>query len=110
LLTEFIPANQIIPTTEGILRILTALKSQTFKARLKFLLKEIGKDFFGDWKKKALPHTVEIDTTAFEGAIAAPLEVPKSIEDTAALKLEKIKCNSAKTSGLCGHRNQSTIR
>jgi sulfite reductase (ferredoxin) len=31
LLTEFIPANQIIPTTEGILRIFDR-KSQTFKS------------------------------------------------------------------------------
>jgi sulfite reductase (ferredoxin) len=28
LLTEFIPANQIIPTTEGILRILTAMAKE----------------------------------------------------------------------------------
>jgi hypothetical protein len=35
-------------------------------------------------------HTVEIDTTFFEGAIAAPLlEVQSQIEDTAALKLGK---------------------
>ncbi|MFV8357617.1 HEPN domain-containing protein [Flavobacterium sp. XS1P32] len=92
LLTEFIPANQIIPTTEGILRIFDRYgeRAKRLKARLKFLLKEIGKDEFlrlVDEEKKALSlHTVEIDTTAFEGAIAAPfLEVPKvEIEDTAA--------------------------
>ncbi|MFV8362768.1 HEPN domain-containing protein [Flavobacterium sp. ZT3P35] len=92
LLTEFIPANQIIPTTEGILRIFDRYgeRAKRLKARLKFLLKEIGKDEFlrlVDEEKKALSlHTVEIDTTAFEGAIAAPLlEVPQvEIEDTAA--------------------------
>nr|WP_309756285.1 nitrite/sulfite reductase [Flavobacterium sp.] len=92
LLSEFIPANQIIPTTEGILRIFDRYgeRAKRLKARLKFLLKEIGKDEFlrlVDEEKKALSlHTVEIDTTAFEGAIAAPLlEVPQvEIEDTAA--------------------------
>lgn len=97
LLTEFIPANQIIPTTEGILRIFDRYgeRAKRLKARLKFLLKEIGKDEFlrlVDEEKKALSlHTVEIDTTAFEGAIAAPLlEVPKvEIEDTTAFEAWK---------------------
>ncbi|QZK89425.1 nitrite reductase [Flavobacterium sp. CHNK8] len=97
LLTEFIPANQIIPTTEGILRIFDRYgeRAKRLKARLKFLLKEIGKDEFlrlVDEEKKALSHqTVEIDTTAFEGPIAAPLlEVPKvEIEDTAAFEAWK---------------------
>ena len=97
LLTEFIPANQIIPTTEGILRIFDRYgeRAKRLKARLKFLLKEIGKDEFlrlVDEEKKALSlHTVEIDTTAFEGVIAAPLlEVPKvEIEDTAAFEAWK---------------------
>jgi sulfite reductase (ferredoxin) len=97
LLTEFIPVNQIIPTTEGILRIFDRYgeRAKRLKARLKFLLKEIGKDEFlrlVDEEKKALSHqTVEIDTTAFEGAIAAPLlEVPKvEIEDVAAFEAWK---------------------
>ncbi len=97
LLTEFIPANQIIPTTEGILRIFDRYgeRAKRLKARLKFLLKEIGKDEFlrlVDEEKKALSHqTVEIDTTAFEGGIAAPLlEVPKvEIEDVAAFEAWK---------------------
>ncbi len=97
LLTEFIPANQIIPTTEGILRIFDRYgeRAKRLKARLKFLLKEIGKDEFlrlVDEEKKALSHqTVEIDTTAFEAAIAAPLlEVPKvEIEDIAAFEAWK---------------------
>jgi sulfite reductase (ferredoxin) len=38
LLTEFIPANQIIPTTEGILRIFDRYgeRAKRLKARLKF--------------------------------------------------------------------------
>ena len=97
LLTEFIPANQIIPTTEGILRIFDRYgeRAKRLKARLKFLLKEIGKDEFlrlVDEEKKALSlHTVEIDTTAFEGSIPEPLlQVPKvEIEDTAAFEAWK---------------------
>ena len=97
LLTEFIPANQIIPTTEGILRIFDRYgeRAKRLKARLKFLLKEIGKDEFlrlVDEEKKALSlHTVEINTTSFEGAIPAPLlEVPKvEIEDTTAFEAWK---------------------
>ena len=97
LLSEFIPANQIIPTTEGILRIFDRYgeRAKRLKARLKFLLKEIGKDEFlrlVDEEKKALSlHTVEIDTSAFEGAIPAPLlEVPKvEIVDTAAFEAWK---------------------
>jgi hypothetical protein len=46
LLTEFIPANQIIPTTEGILRILTALKSQTFKSTIEIFVERNRERFF----------------------------------------------------------------
>ena len=91
LLSEFVPANQIIPMTEGVLRIFDRYgeRAKRLKARMKFLIKEIGKDEFlrlVEEEKKALSfQTVEIDTTAFEGSIPVPaLEVPKvTIEDTA---------------------------
>ena len=94
LLSEFIPVNQIIPTTEGVLRIFDRFgeRAKRLKARMKFLIKDIGRDEFlrlVEEEKKALSHqTVEIDTTAFDGAIPAPLlEVPKvEIEDTAAFE------------------------
>jgi sulfite reductase (ferredoxin) len=97
LLSEFIPVNQIIPTTEGVLRIFDRYgeRAKRLKARMKFLIKEIGKDEFlrlVEEEKKALScQTVEIDTTAFEGAIPAPLLVaPKVvIEDTAAFEAWK---------------------
>lgn len=89
LLSEFVPVNQIIPMTEGVLRIFDRYgeRAKRLKARMKFLIKEIGRDEFlrlVEEEKKALSYqTVEIDTTAFEGPIPAPvLEVPKvTIED-----------------------------
>lgn len=92
LLSEFIPVNQIIPTTEGVLRIFDRFgeRAKRLKARMKFLIKDIGRDEFlqlVDEEKKALSHqTVEIDTTAFETPITEPLLItPKvEIEDIAA--------------------------
>ncbi|MES2854192.1 nitrite reductase [Flavobacterium sp. ZE23DGlu08] len=97
LLSEFIPVNQIIPTTEGVLRIFDRYgeRAKRLKARMKFLIKDLGRDEFlrlVEEEKKALSYqTVEIDTTAFDGAIPAPLlEVPKVvIEDTAAFEAWK---------------------
>jgi sulfite reductase (ferredoxin) len=97
LLSEFIPANQIIPTTEGILRIFDrhGERAKRLKARMKFLIKEIGKEEFlrlVEEEKKALSHqVVEIDTTPFEKPIPEPLlKAPKvTIEDTAAFEAWK---------------------
>jgi sulfite reductase (ferredoxin) len=97
LLSEFIPVNQIIPTTEGVLRIFDRFgeRAKRLKARMKFLIKDIGRDEFlklVDEEKLALSNQiVEIDTIAFDGAIPAPLlEVPKVIiEDTAAFEAWK---------------------
>jgi sulfite reductase (ferredoxin) len=97
LLSEFIPVNQIIPTTEGVLRIFDRYgeRAKRLKARMKFLIKEIGREEFLrliDEEKKALSYqTVEIDTTAFDGEIPAPLlEAPKvEIEDIAAFEAWK---------------------
>ena len=97
LLSEFIPVNQIIPTTEGVLRIFDRYgeRAKRLKARMKFLIKEIGREEFLrliDVEKKALSYqTVEIDTTAFDGEIPAPLLVaPKvAIDDIAAFEAWK---------------------
>lgn len=97
LLSEFMPANQIIPTTEGVLRIFDRYgeRAKRLKARMKFLIKEIGKEEFirlVDQEKLALSHqTVEIDTAAFEGEIPAPLlDAPKVvIDDTVAFEAWK---------------------
>ncbi|MFA9189797.1 nitrite reductase [Flavobacterium sp. FZUC8N2.13] len=97
LLSEFIPVDQIIPTAEGVIRIFDRFgeRAKRLKARLKFLIKDIGRDEFMrlvEAEKKALPyHSYEIDTTAFEGAITEPLlEVPTvTIDDVAAFEAWK---------------------
>jgi sulfite reductase (ferredoxin) len=97
LLSEFVPVNQIIPTAEGVIRIFDRYgeRAKRLKARLKFLIKDLGRDEFlrlVEEEKKALPfHSYEIDTTAFEGAIAEPLlEVPTvTIDDVSAFEAWK---------------------
>jgi sulfite reductase (ferredoxin) len=97
LLSEFVPVNQIIPTTEGVLRIFDRYgeRAKRLKARMKFLIKEIGKEEFlrlVEEEKKALSYqTVEIDTTAFEGPITEPLlAVPSvTIDDVEAFEAWK---------------------
>jgi sulfite reductase (ferredoxin) len=91
LLSEFIPANQIIPTTEGVLRIFDRFgeRAKRLKARMKFLIKEIGREEFlrlVEEEKKALSHqVVEIDTTAFEKPIpTSVLDAPKVVLDDVA--------------------------
>jgi sulfite reductase (ferredoxin) len=97
LLSDFVAVNQIIPMTEGVLRIFDRYgeRAKRLKARMKFLIKEIGKDEFlrlVEEEKKALSYqTVEIDTTAFDGPIPEPLvAAPKvTIEDVAAFEAWK---------------------
>lgn len=97
LLSEFIPVNQIIPTTEGVLRIFDRFgeRAKRLKARMKFLIKDIGSEEFlrlVDEEKKALSYqSFEIDTTAFEGEISEPLLIaPKvTIEDKDAFETWK---------------------
>jgi len=97
LLSDFVPVNEIIPTAEGIIRIFDRYgeRAKRMKARMKFLIKEMGKDAFLDLvekEKKAIAfETYEIDTTAFDGPIPEPvLEVPQvTIEDKAAYEAWK---------------------
>lgn len=66
-LYEFLPANKLIPTVEGVLRIFDrhGERAKRFKARMKFLVKDLGLDGFAklvEEERKALSHqTVEID-------------------------------------------------
>ncbi len=86
LLSEFVPVNQIIPTTEGILRVFDrhGERAKRLKARMKFLIKDIGAENFlklVEEEKKALScQTFEIDTTAFDGPIPEPLMVAPKVE------------------------------
>jgi sulfite reductase (ferredoxin) len=97
LLSEFVPVNQIIPTAEGVIRVFDrhGERAKRLKARLKFLIKDLGRDEFMklvEEEKKALAfHTYEIDTTDFEGPITEPLlEVPSvTIDDVDAFEAWK---------------------
>ena len=86
LLSEFVPVNQIIPTTEGILRVFDRFgeRSKRLKARMKFLIKDLGAEAFlklVEEEKKALScKSFEIDTTAFDGPIPEPLKVAPKVE------------------------------
>lgn len=86
---EFLEENLLIPTIEGVLRVFDRFGERTkrAKARLKFLVKEIGLEAFiqlVEEEKKALAYqTYPIDTADFEQDIAFEAnEVPSvAIED-----------------------------
>ncbi|CAM3925125.1 HEPN domain-containing protein [Flavobacterium weaverense] len=92
LLSEFIPANEIVPTAEGIIRVFDrhGERNKRMKARMKFLIKDIGKEAFLELvekEKKAIAfETYEIDITGFDEVIPETLlQVPKVIiADTSA--------------------------
>jgi sulfite reductase (ferredoxin) len=82
-LFEFISADKIIPITEAVLRVFDrhGERAKRARARLKFLVKEIGFDTFVQLvedEQKALSHTTfKIDTSKFDAAIEIPLvEIP----------------------------------
>ena len=100
LLSEFIPANEIVPTAEGVIRVFDRYGERTkrMKARMKFLIKDLGKDTFlklvTNEKKAIAFETYEIDTKGFDQAIPETLlTVPQvTIDDT--LAYEKWKASS----------------
>ncbi|SDB56059.1 sulfite reductase (ferredoxin) [Flavobacteriaceae bacterium MAR_2010_188] len=69
---EFLPENKLIPVTESVLRIFDrhGERSRRLKARMKFLIKDIGLESFLELieeEKKAISHqTVEIDISGFD--------------------------------------------
>lgn len=82
-LFEFISADKIIPITEAVLRVFDrhGERAKRARARLKFLVKEIGFDTFVQLvedEQKALSHTTfKIDTSKFDAAIEIPsVEIP----------------------------------
>ena len=85
---EFLPTNQIIPFMESVLRIFDRYgeRSKRAKARLKFLIKDLGLDGFRaliDKETKALAHhTFEIEVPEETAPVFQDIEVPQvSIED-----------------------------
>ena len=82
-LFEFIEADKIIPITEAVLRVFDRFgeRSKRAKARLKFLIKDIGFDAFVklvEDEQKALSVTsFPIDTTKFDKSVdVSHIEVP----------------------------------
>ena len=77
-LYEFLPTNKIIPVTESVLRIFDrhGERARRQKARMKFLIKDIGLDNFValiDEENKALSYQdYEIDTLSFDKNIKIP--------------------------------------
>ncbi len=94
---EFLEEQLLIPTIEGVLRVFDRYgeRNKRAKARLKFLVKEIGVPAFlelVDQEKQALAYaTYPIDTAAFENEIKfQKIEIPAiSIEDTSAFEAWK---------------------
>ncbi|MFD1292238.1 HEPN domain-containing protein [Lutibacter holmesii] len=93
-LFEFIEADKIIPVTEAVLRVFDRYgeRSKRAKARLKFLIKDIGFDAFVklvEDEQKALSVTsFPIDTSNFDAAITIPsVEIPSvELEDQKAFE------------------------
>jgi len=77
-LYEFLPTNKIIPVTESVLRIFDrhGERARRQKARMKFLIKDIGLDSFvqliEDEKKALSLQDHEIDTSDFDKTIKIP--------------------------------------
>ena len=94
---DFLATDLLIPTIEGVLRVFDRYgeRAKRAKARLKFLVKDLGLDGFlnlVDKEKRALEYqSYPIDTTEFENEIVfETLEVPSvTIEDQKAYDLWK---------------------
>lgn len=90
-LYDFLPSDKIIPLMEGTIRVFDrhGERKSRAKARMKFLLKDIGLDGFKALLEKeqlAIPHqTYPIDYTSYPEPAVAKAEVPSvEIEDTEA--------------------------
>ncbi|MEP0264972.1 HEPN domain-containing protein [Dokdonia sp.] len=84
-LYDFLPSDKIIPLMEGVIRIFDRYgeRRSRAKARLKFLLKDIGLDAFKtlvEEEQKAISqHTVPIDVSTYPVTIPVIVETPKVI-------------------------------
>ena len=92
-LFEFLPSDKIIPLMDGVIRVFDRYgeRKSRAKARMKFLLKDLGLD---DFKKllaeeqKAVPyHTFPIDAEAYPKVVISDTKIPETdIVDTEAFK------------------------
>ncbi|WP_299063641.1 HEPN domain-containing protein [uncultured Polaribacter sp.] len=95
-LYEFLPSDKIIPVMEGVLRIFDRYgeRKSRAKARMKFLLKDIGLDAFRDLitqEQKAIElKTVTIDADAYVASTPVSVDVPQvKIKNKEAFELWK---------------------
>lgn len=94
LLFEFLPADQIVPLMEGVIRVFDRYgeRKSRAKARMKFLLKDVGLDGFKkllEAEQKAVPvQSYPIDFESYpKPQIAAVAQVPQvTIADTQAFE------------------------
>ena len=98
ILLDFVSENKLIPLIESVLRVFDrhGERAKRARARLKFLVKEIGLDAFSqlvEEEQKALSYkTFKIDTSEFEKEIKIPaIEIPSvKIEDEKEFSLWKL--------------------
>lgn len=88
-LFEFLPSEKIIPLMDGVIRVFDRYgeRKSRAKARMKFLLKDVGLDGFKsllEEEQKAVPHEVfPIDASNYPKVKVATVTVPSvQIEDT----------------------------
>ena len=93
-LYEFLPSDKIIPVMEGVLRVFDRYgeRKSRAKARMKFLLKDIGLEAFKNLieeEQNAIElKTVAIDADAYVASVPVSVEIPKvEINDKAAFNL-----------------------
>lgn len=90
-LYSFLPTNKIIPLMDGVIRVFDRFgeRKSRAKARMKFLLKDLGLDGFRQLledEQLAVPEkTFEIDPTAYPRVILSQKQAPEvSVEDVGA--------------------------
>ncbi len=90
-LFEFLSSDKIIPLMDGVIRVFDRYgeRKSRAKARMKFLLKDIGLDGFKkllEEEQKAVPHkTFEIDAEGYPKVKIAKTEIPQvEIKDSSA--------------------------
>ena len=95
-LYEFLPSDKIIPLMEGVLRVFDRFgeRKSRAKARMKFLLKDIGLEAFRNLieeEQKAIEFkTIAIDAESYVASIPVSVEAPEvEIKDQAAFDLWK---------------------
>ena len=82
-LFEFLPSDKIIPLMDGVIRVFDRYgeRKSRAKARMKFLLKDVGLDGFKkllEEEQKAVPYeTFAIDAKSYRKVQVAEVEIPK---------------------------------